>query len=451
MLDHNESSAGFRVVRWTDDEWACIAGQLFLQKRAEQVNPLGFEEIKAKDIFLAQHVLPPNRHRKMVSIAQGLDRVRARLCAILQRRRETIPEVAFQAAYIKSDNAELGQAISSKALDREKDSAEILQVPINANDAADTSFPDSPPACEKTGASTANSARQNRSARLISEVGEARIEQSSNVNAKRAGQADRLQQERSGAAPIPDATSLIDLAQPFISMICEEFARAVVRVIAAQGSRNDWPARTPTGSKWEAARRHAKSNALPELELQRDFRPDESPRSQRRIYDDRVHPESLSKPFDDDYPDLDEMEVQPLFDPKLPPAANSDFKPNIGVVATNANDLLELRHLYPQLNLTIVQADTIADVRRFGHCQRIVALRDEVSPATDELLGRLLRHRYVRLGGGISGIKDQLNTWLKAPGAMMSGPRRAAARYDRKRDDERPVKKQNRYPRVIGR
>jgi hypothetical protein len=52
--------------------------------------------------------------------------------------------------------------------------------------------------------------------------------------------------------------------------------------------------------------------------------------------------------------DSDEVEVPPLFDPKLPPSASSDFKPNIGVIATHANDLQELRQLFPQLNLTIV-------------------------------------------------------------------------------------------------
>jgi hypothetical protein len=460
MLDHNESSPGSRVVRWTDDEWARIAGQVSSQKTAEQANPLGLEEVKAKDIFMAQHVLPPDRHRKLVSIAQGFEGVRARLYTILQRPLETIPEVAFHTRCIEFNDAEPGEAMSSNALDRAQERAGVLEVLTNANDAANTGLPHLQPACEKIGTSAAKSARQNPSTRLTGGGGESRIEQTSNFNATRfnatrAEQVDRVRQERpaasNSASPAAGAPSLIDLARPFISMVCEEFARALVRVIAAQGSRNDLRARTPTGTKQGADSRQGESNEFWGLELRRDSTPDESTRSQRRITDDRAHPAALSEAFNDDHPDMDEMEVQPLFDPKLPPAANSAFKPNIGIVVAHANDLLELRHLYPQLNLTIVQADTIADVRKFGHCQRIIALRDEVSPATDELLGRLLRHRYVRVSGGTSGIKDQLNAWLEAPRSMMSAPRHAAPRYDRKADDDRTGKKQKRYPKIIGR
>ena len=154
---------------------------------------------------------------------------------------------------------------------------------------------------------------------------------------------------------------------------------------------------------------------------------------------------------EDGQPDLEEADVQPLFDPKLPPSANSEFKPNIGVVATHAKDLQELRHLYPQLNLTIVQADDVSDVRRFGHCQRIIALRDEIPTDTDELLGRLLRHRYVRLGGGVRGVKEQLSAWLNAPKSISSVPKRAAPDYAKGPYGDMEKKKPNRYPKVLGR
>jgi hypothetical protein len=140
-----------------------------------------------------------------------------------------------------------------------------------------------------------------------------------------------------------------------------------------------------------------------------------------------------------------------LFDPKLPPSANSDSKPNIGVVATQENDLEELRHLYPQLNLTIVQAEALSDVRRFGHCQRIIALCDEIPTDTDELLGRLLRHRYVRLGGGVRGVKEQLSAWLDAPKSISPAPKRAASGYGKGPYGDMEKKKPNRYPKVLGR
>jgi hypothetical protein len=149
--------------------------------------------------------------------------------------------------------------------------------------------------------------------------------------------------------------------------------------------------------------------------------------------------------------DSDDVGVQPLFDPKLPPSANSHFKPNIGVIATHANDLQELRQLFPQLNLTIVQADSVSDVRRFGHCQRIIALRDEVPPVTDELLNRLSRHRYVRLDGGISGIKAQFNAWLHAPGSISSPNKRVLPHHGAAPAGRMVKNKQNRFPRRVSR
>jgi hypothetical protein len=178
---------------------------------------------------------------------------------------------------------------------------------------------------------------------------------------------------------------------------------------------------------------------------------DNTSQSQSSIADDQSRPASFSGALDDDDKDGDEFEIQPLFDPKLPVSADSDFKPNIGVVATHADDLQELRQLYPQLNLTIVQTDSVADVRCFGHCQRIIGLHNEVPSVTDELSDRLLRHRYVRLGGGISGIKDQVNAWLHAPGSISSPPKRILPRCGVEPMRGMVKKKQNRYPRMTGR
>jgi hypothetical protein len=79
MLNYSETSPGPRIVRWTDDEWARIASHLYSQRRTGQFEPLDLKEVKAKDIFMAQQVLPPDRHRRLVSIAQGFDAIRTRL------------------------------------------------------------------------------------------------------------------------------------------------------------------------------------------------------------------------------------------------------------------------------------------------------------------------------------------------------------------------------------
>jgi hypothetical protein len=94
---------------------------------------------------------------------------------------------------------------------------------------------------------------------------------------------------------------------------------------------------------------------------------------------------------------------------------------------------------YPRLHLTIAQADMFSGVLRFRHCQRIIALREEGQPQTDELLGRLLRHRYVRLGGGIDGVKSQLDARLEAPGSIAVAPRRAVSRHGK--GEAEPVSK----------
>jgi hypothetical protein len=145
----------------------------------------------------------------------------------------------------------------------------------------------------------------------------------------------------------------------------------------------------------------------------------------------------------------DVLDVQPLFDPKLPPSADSDFKPKIGLVSTPGSDFEVLRQRYPQVHLTIVQADALSDVRRFGHCQRIIALRDDISAGTDALLSRLLRHRYIRLDGGMNGVVAQLDTWLASPGSIAAGSRRRVPFSGMERNAASGRKRQNRYPKRI--
>ena len=116
-------------------------------------------------------------------------------------------------------------------------------------------------------------------------------------------------------------------------------------------------------------------------------------------------------------------EVQPLFDPKLPPSANSDFKPTIGLVGSNMRELDDLQLLYPQLRLTVVAPDAVRSADVFRQCQRIIGLREDVAQPVDELLRRLLRNRYIRIAGGIPRVREQLNSWLHNPNSINAEPR----------------------------
>jgi hypothetical protein len=251
----------------------------------------------------------------------------------------------------------------------------------------------------------------------------------------------------------PGSLNLIETARPFIAMVCEVFVEAVIDVISAKtpehaltlGKRNNFgqPAATQQASHDESYSVGRQADACHDSPIQSRFNTVEGQSEPSRI-----------AALPGDYPaDTDEVEVdvQPLFDPKLPPSAGSEFKPKIGLVSKHADEFEDLQRLYPQLDLTILQANTIADVRRFGHCQRIIALRDDLLPSTDDLLAEQLRHRYVRLSGGLSALKSQLNAWLQMPGSIKAPSGRTGPRNSDASSGGITQKKQNRYPRMIGR
>ena len=84
MPDKIEKSAAPKVIKWTEEEWASVANHLFGQKGAVLLSSPRLEEIRAKDVFLAQEALPEDRHRKLISIAQGFQGIRDRLSTIFQ-------------------------------------------------------------------------------------------------------------------------------------------------------------------------------------------------------------------------------------------------------------------------------------------------------------------------------------------------------------------------------
>jgi hypothetical protein len=454
MPNKTESATVSKFVRWTDDEWTRIASYLSATKGTVQFASSNLAEVKAKDVFIAQQVLPAGRHRKLVSIAQGFDGIRTRLGVIFQSLAQASQKDGFQPQHLAHRDEEVKKGKTSNVIGTATGKAGQLAATVRMDDAKVTIHPEPQAASTGSATVTVNPSPLRRTAQLNSGGGAATTGQTfrSNDTLEAREGYSRQTRQLSSDQPIPSqgAGTLMELARPFLEMVCEEFVQAFVGVLSRQEARRALQNGMPKAPAQRAASTQAPFNECLSPVGQASLELDRSTQS-RSIADNQFRPAALSGMLGDDDTDSDEVEVQPLFDPKLPPSANSDFKPNIGVVATQANHLQELRQLFPQLNLTIVQADSISDVRHFGHCQRVIALRDEVPPVTDELLGRLLRHRYVRLDGGISGIKAQLNAWLHAPGSISTPPKRVVPRYGTEPMGGMVKKKQNRYPRMIGR
>jgi hypothetical protein len=382
------------AIKWTDEEWSRIADKLHGEKGDALLRSENLEEIKARDVFEAQQVLPAERHRKLISIAQGFQGIRSRLHTIFVKMEEqrvaaaSVQEAeaeapANEAAPRSEAAAQQVLALHAPAVEKAEASAPAIEAP--AGSAASTPDPeDAPEAAPATPATPAT----------------------------------------------PAASDFIEMARPFVAMVCDEFAKALARALAGQG-----------GLAALAARPGAKPEAAPARPRQGGERPRPQQQPQQQV---EAAPPRAPAPevFEEDA--AHPTEVQPLFDPKLPPSANSDFKPTIGLVATRAHEYEDLQLLYPQLQLLILQADAIRGPDAFRNCQRIIGLRDEVPPAVDEMLRRSLRHRYVRLNGGAARVREQLNSWLDKPGSINSAPR-AQPRND-KRPGQGNGKKRHKWP-----
>jgi hypothetical protein len=208
-------------------------------------------------------------------------------------------------------------------------------------------------------------------------------------------------------------------------MVCEEMALALVKVLATKGGEQQF------GNMMQKAIAQFSpqpgNGGAPRPERQNQPRHERAPQQQQ------PQPQSFSSVIDTpdrtlstDSADDDSnhpAEVQPLFDPKLPPSANSDFKPTICLVGSNQRELDDLQLLYPQLRLTVVAPDAVRSADVFRQCQRIIGLREDVAQPVDELLRRLLRNRYIRIAGGIPRVREQLNSWLHNPNSINAEPR----------------------------
>jgi hypothetical protein len=351
MANETTMSAASAAIKWTDSEWSEIAAWLLAQKGNALLASDTLEEIKAKDVFLAQQVLPAERHRKQISIAQGFQGIRARLRASFRQMR--------------LDDALAGQPAQPEQL------------------GAVLADPGAPPA--------AREARPDASAA-----------------------------ERDGI------DGLLERARPIVAMICDELARVLVEAWSRPGGAERFaPLLAPLTQALSAQARTPSAAELPGATAA-PAAPDASVAAPQPDADD-----TEAGPL---------VEMQPLFDPKLPPSANSDFKPVIGLVASRAGDYADLQALYPQLHLSIVPADAARSPEVFRHCQRIIGLRNEMPQATDDLLRRALNYRYVRLHGGAGQVREQLNAWLNNPASMSAG---GAPRHERQQGN---YKRRSKWP-----
>lgn len=403
------------LIRWTEDEWRTIARELRAKQGVEPIRALDLQKMKARDVFVAQEALPEDRHRKLASIAQGFAGIRARLNTLTQ----IVPGGGQVTACAEKTEVHPERRTASDT------AASVLRALEHGVEASHQMTESDRLAAEQT--SERDVIPESRGSRSMYQAFE---------------ESERLQQ------PV-HTSALMQSMQPFLVMVFEEIAKALVKVIATQGRRDTLAAASSqTYSRVVSSREEALRGAMVKEGL-----PNSSPG--KTTHEHRLVDEADVKSVDIDFAsqgegdESDVLDVQPLFDPKLPPSADSDFKPKIGLVSTPSSELEGLRQRYPQLHLTIVQADALSDVRRFGHCQRIIALRNEISAGTDALLSRLLRHRYIRLDGGMNGVIAQLDAWLASPGSIVAGSRRRVPFSGMEKNAASGKQRQNRYPKRI--
>lgn len=419
-------------VRWTDDEWKAIAEHIAMTRGAGDPAALDAAEIKAKEVFLAQDVLPKTRHRKLISIQQGFDasrkRLQAHLSAAPSRKlkgtrsgdrgsdrsndsNRTIPEemdvVGFDNTSDKSKASHLAETpvASSHAALATADSLAFDEPGEHANpkgkrpeDQSRDSRPGRRPVSRKDfkAASTAESS-----------VFKGESPPAAPVRPERAD----IEQGANEKGPALHGSDFVELARPFVAMVCEELASAFVKAFGASATASALSAATRSGPTVTAAAAgqdsgHRASSAVQEREHRASAPADGTDRAALYVDDDQNHVET---------------DVQPLFDPKLPPAANSPFRPKIALVASRADEHSDLQQRFPQLELIAVTLDDLRSNPVLRTCQRIVGLREDVPAAADEYLRRTFGSRYFRANGGATKVREQLHNWLNNPSGSAGG------------------------------
>jgi hypothetical protein len=462
MPDKTEKTATPKVIKWTEEEWASVANHLFDQKGAVLLSSPRLEEIRAKDVFLAQEALPEDRHRKLISIAQGFQGIRDRLSTIFQgmsRDGQNLPsesrpaDVATAAPAPEAAGADEAASVADAPAGNSRNSQgrEKRPHPQQAPaPAAQQAVPQTAPVAVEAAAEPVPepvvqpitaTAVQAKADSPQSDAAPRRQEAGNSMQPGRERHKDRMNEGRaqaqfqpsaspSPAAPAQASASFLEVARPFVAMVCEEMALALVKVLGTKAGEQQF------GNMMQKAMTQFASpsgnNGSPRQDRQSQPRHERTPQPQPQLQP-QPQPQAFNSAIDmperalvNDGADDDSnhpAEVQPLFDPKLPPSANSDFKPTIGLVGSNQRELDDLQLLYPQLRLTVVAPDAVRSADVFRQCQRIIGLREDIAQPVDELLRRLLRNRYIRIAGGIPRVREQLNSWLHNPNSINAEPR----------------------------
>jgi hypothetical protein len=268
MPDKTEKAASTKVIKWTEEEWASVANHLFAQKGPALLSSPGLEEIRAKDVFLAQEALSEDRHRKLISIAQGFQGIRHRLAAIFEGMNE-----ARQNDLFKRDRLEAGvgtqagnggeaaearpeqAAVASSESEREVVAApqpeQEMKKPAREKkphlpEATDSSAhtllspaaqaESSSPAAAPEAAQPAPAAPVNPGYEKPAGRREDTAEQPPRRHEQAARERQRTQEPRLAAEQsaqvafqppsIQAAASFIEAARPFVAMVCDELAMA---------------------------------------------------------------------------------------------------------------------------------------------------------------------------------------------------------------------------------
>lgn len=460
MPDKTEKSAAPKVIKWTEEEWASVANHLFDQKGTVLLSSPRLEEIRAKDVFLAQEALPEDRHRKLISIAQGFQGIRDRLSTIFQNMNQAqqggkdgtpapVVQLVQATAAPVADAADDGKAAgvrSPHAEDEQKNPGrerkpQPQQGPVAAEAVQQQAVPQAnPPAAEEPAKPVAepDAAVQAKADTPQAEAAPRRQEAGNGMQPGRERHKDRMdrmdrtnegrpQGQFQPPSPPQASASFLEAARPFVAMVCEEMALALVKVLTTKGGEQQFGNMLQKAIAQFSPQPGNGGAARPERQNQprHERAPQPQPQSFSSVIDTPDRTLSTDSADDDsNHP----AEVQPLFDPKLPPSANSDFKPTIGLVGSNQRELDDLQLLYPQLRLTVVAPDAVRSADVFRQCQRVIGLREDVAQPVDELLRRLLRNRYIRIAGGIPRVREQLNSWLHNPNSINAEPRPHAPR-----------------------
>lgn len=459
------------VIKWTEEEWELIAKELYTVMGPTLLSSDTLEEIKAKDVFVAQErALPENRHRKLISISQGFQAVREKLKVIFAKaaaamRQNDLFESASPNAEDKSRRQP--ETVTSEVVLSQSSAAAESGAPATSN-AAMESFPDEVAITSDVSVSDEIIEKHTAAQRNASNVADPAAMRpqpylahpdSQQKNETAAPQRPPREMRSTGRAPEPKpgqvtppknmatATSgdFNEMLRPFVAMVAQEFAQALVNAVTKSENREALSgiARGLLGSAGTVNPRNAKQGeASHHSSAQQNAAEHRTPSFVARAAAISGN-DVLTQEDEED----GEHDVQPLFDPKLPPSANSSDKPTVGVVGASAHDFNELQLMYPQLQLIAVAVDDVPHAASLGQCQRVIGLREDVPAHTDEVLRHTFRNRYLRLTGGMGRVREQLGAWLDKPGS--TEPRRPKFNKPRRNNGQPDGQKKrfNHHPR----